>query len=59
MGKFVFLIFNIVVNIHVWIVLIGLYWTKKNNMGSCIAKKANLCELAQSSFRKTEKGNPG
>lgn len=53
LGKFVFLIFNIVVNIHVWIVLTGLHWTKKNHMGSCISKKANPWELAQSLFRIT------
>lgn len=45
LGKFVFFVFNIVVNIYVWIVFIGLYWIKKNYMGLCILKKENLCEL--------------
>lgn len=59
LGKFVSLVFNIAVNTHVWIVLIGLHWTKKNHMGSCISKKENPCELAQSLFRITQMGDLG
>lgn len=57
LGKFVFLIFNMVVNTHVWIALIGFHWTKKNHMGSCISKKANPCELAQSLIRISKIGD--